>query len=100
GMLGDMKLSLAPAAIARVRAEAAMLQRLSVFPELRHHLPRLFLGGEWQGGYLLFQSSGPLRPGPVEFGQAHQRFLQALWSVHSTEKAGRVLVKGIAARWQ
>ena len=99
-ILGYIKLSLTPAAIARVRAEAAMLQRLSLFPELHPHLPRLIHAGEWQGGYLLFQSPGPLRPGPVEFGQAHQRFLQALWSVHSTEKAGRVLVKGIAARWQ
>ncbi len=99
-ILGYIKLPLTRAAIARVCEEAAMLRRLSTFPALQPHIPRIIHAGEWQGGYLLFQSSGPLRPGPAEFGLPHRQFLQTLWSVQAVEKAGRILVEEIAARWR
>jgi len=99
-ILGYIKIALTEAAIARVCQEAAMLQRLSTFPVLRPYIPRIIYSSEWQGGYLLFQSSGPLRVGPVEFGPPHQQFLQTLWSVHQVEKPGCRFVEEITSRWQ
>jgi hypothetical protein len=99
-ILGYIKLPLTDAAIGRVSREAATLQSLSEFASLQPHIPRRLYSGEWQGGHLLFVSSGPFRPGPTTFGPQHQRFLERLRNIHSVEKPGSILVREVAERWQ
>jgi hypothetical protein len=99
-ILGYIKFPLTEAATERIRHEAAILERLWNFPALRPHIPKVLYAGEWAGGFLLFQSSGPRRPGPVEFGRLHDAFLRTLGGVYRAEKPGRTLVEEVAARWQ
>src|SRR6202022_1757409 len=54
----------------------------------------------WSDGYILFLSSGPSLPGPVEFGVAHETFLRILWGVHGSERLGQELVDEVALRWR
>jgi hypothetical protein len=99
-ILGYIKLPLTQAASTRIRHEAAVLERLWSYPALRRHLPRVLHAGEWESGYILFQSRGPSSPGEIEFGPAHVDFLKTLWNVKRTMKPGEVLVRDIAARWR
>ena len=99
-ILGYIKLPLRPAAAERVRHEASVLERLWQFPSLRPHIPKVLHAGRWADGYVLFQSPGPYRPGPVEFGALHEGFLRSLWGVYRIEKPGRTLVEEVAARWR
>ncbi len=99
-ILGYIKLPLTEAATERVRHEARVLEQLWGFPALRPHLPKVLYAGEWENGYILFQSSGPFSPGEVKFGPAHERFLEILWSVKQVEKPGDALVEEIATSWR
>lgn len=99
-ILGYVKLPLTKAATQRVRHEAAMLERLCDFAPLRPHIPRVLYAGEWADGFILFQSNGPLHPGPAAFGHLHEEFLRTLWGVHEIKKAGHVLVEEVGAHWQ
>ena len=38
---------------------------------------------KWNGGFVLFQSSGPRKRGPNGFGRMHTQFLENLWQAHS-----------------
>jgi len=99
-ILGYVKLPLTDAAVERVRHEAETLNRLWSFPALRLHVPRVLYSGEWRNGYILFQSGGPTRPGPVQFNRQCEEFLQLLWGIQTTEKPGHVLWEEVAARWR
>jgi thiamine kinase-like enzyme len=99
-ILGYIKLPLTEAATERVRHEAAILERLWNFAPLHPHIPKVLYASEWADGFLLFQSTGPRRPGPVKFGRLHEVFLRTLWGVYRAEKPGRTLVEEVAARWQ
>jgi hypothetical protein len=98
-ILGYIKLPLTDAAVERVRHEAETLNRLWSFPALRPHVPRVLYSGEWGDGYILFQSRGPSRPGPVQFNRQCEEFLQLLWGIRTTEKPGHILWEEVAARW-
>jgi hypothetical protein len=99
-IFGYIKLPLTEAATERVRHEAEVLRRLGNFAALRCHIPKVVHAGDWQNGYILFQSRGPSCPGPVQFNNLHEDFLQKLWDVHPVQKPGEALVKEVAARWQ
>ena len=99
-ILGYIKLPLTEAASERVRHEAAVLERLWNLPALRPHLPRVLHAGEWENGYVLFQSCGPSRPGQVEFGPAHGEFLRTLWSAKPARKPGQALVEEVSTLWR
>jgi hypothetical protein len=99
-ILGYVKLPLTEAATQRVRHEAAMLERLCDFARLRPHIPKVLYAGEWADGFLLFQSTGPQRLGPIAFDHSHEEFLRTLWGVHEIKKPGRVLVNEVSTRWQ
>ena len=100
-VLGYMKLPLSPAAGQAVRHEARMLDYLwEESPGLRNNIPRVFHSGEWDNDFLLFESSGPSRPGPLRFGKMHSEFLQQLEKVGTVEKSGNTLVEDTAASWQ
>jgi hypothetical protein len=98
-ILGYIKLPLTDAAVERVRHEAETLNHLWSFPALQLHIPRVHYSGGWGDGAILFQSGGPSRPGPVQFNQQCEEFLQLLWGIHKAEKPGQVLWEEVAARW-
>lgn len=77
-----------------------MLRRLAVFPALTPHIPEVLYAGDWEAGFVLFQSSGLPRPGPVQFGSLHEKFLHKLWDVLIVHKTGELLVKQVAAKWR
>ena len=99
-ILGYIKLPLTNAAVERVRHEAETLNHLWSFPALRRHIPRVLYSGEWGDGAILFQSSGPSRPGRVQFDRQCEEFLQLLWGIRTTEKPGHILWEEVAARWR
>jgi hypothetical protein len=98
--LAYIKFPLTEAAESFVRHEAQMLRSLWHFPVLRTHIPKLLYAGEWEGSYILIQTSGPEGRGPYTFGRPHEHLLRTLWSVHRTSKPGHILVEEVAARWQ
>jgi len=100
-VLGYIKLPLTGAAAERVRHEAKLLTRLwDKFPCLRPHIPQVLHSSQWNGGFMLFQSSGPRARGPSAFGRLHTRFLQQLWKAEPVRTAGHRLVEEVAAGWQ
>lgn len=99
-ILGYMKIPLTHTAIARVRNEARLLERLSSFPIIRGHIPRLLYAGTLNNTYILFQSAVPGERGPLVFGGAHSRFLQALRNVHSKEVPRQTVVETVGAKWE
>jgi len=99
-ILGYLKFPLTAAAGARIRHEAAMLEGLWQYTELRPHLPRVLHAGLWEDGYLLFQSSGPAEAAGVEFGPAHEAFLRRLAAARRTGQAGERIVERTAERWR
>jgi len=98
-ILGYIKLPLTDAAVERVRHEAEVLNNLWNFAALRPHIPRVLYSGEWGDGYILFQSGGPSRRGPVQFNSQCEEFLQHLRGIHAAEKPGHVLWEEVAACW-
>lgn len=99
-ILGYIKLPMTVEAIERVRHEAAMLGSLFSFVVLRSQIPRVLHAGAWGESYILFQSAGPLRPAPVEFGKIYRDFLAKLWSIEGVKKPGETLVEEVGARWR
>jgi hypothetical protein len=98
-VLGYLKLPLTEAAVERVRHEAEVLNHLSRYPALHPYIPKVLHAGEWQDGYILFQSPGPSSPGPTELTSLHEEFLHLLRSVSAVEKPGHDLVEQVATRW-
>jgi hypothetical protein len=98
-ILGYIKLPLTQAATEHVRHEAEILQRLSEFSSLNPYIPKVLHASEWNDGYILFLSPGPMSPGPVEYDSLHEDFLSHLRSIHQLIKPGQVLLEEVAARW-
>jgi len=99
-VLGYVKLPMTPAAVARVRHEAAMLEHLANFPVVRPYIPRVLFAGECEQGYILFRTGGFSVPAPPEFGSYYEDFLKNLWRIESIEKPGETLVEEVEARWR
>jgi hypothetical protein len=99
-VLGYVKLPMTAEAVECVRREAAMLDHLYGYPALSSQIPRVLHAGVWDDGYVLFQSAGPLRTAPVEFGEIHQDFLMKLRGIEPIEKPGKVLLEEVTARWR
>lgn len=98
-IVGYVKLPLTEVATRRVRHEAAVLERLWSFPNLRAHVPRLLYSGVWNDTYLLFQSPLDGQLSPLTLSDIHENFLQALQNVHSVSKPGPRLVEEVAPKW-
>lgn len=99
-ILGYLKLPLSASADARVRHEAAVLQKLRCFPELRRQVPAVLYAGEWETGYILFQSAGPAEPGPVSFGNSQREFLRRLQAVKREELPASALLEQVESKWR
>jgi len=99
-ILGYIKMPLTAAAVKFVRNEAKVLNHLWEHScSLRHHIPRVLYSGEWQNHFVLFQSAGPLKPGPPRFGKMHINFLQLLELVDFVERPARQLVEHLEQCW-
>ena len=98
-LLGYIKLPLTPAAAARVRREAAVLQRLYQCPLIRPHVPRVLYAGEWGSTFVLFQSAKEAKATPVRVGELHRTFLERLSAVESVPICGRELVNRVSRNW-
>ncbi len=98
--LGFLKVPVTEEAAERVRREATVLRILGQKAALRPHVPEVLFSGEWGAGYLLFQSPCGGEPGPVAFGEPHQRFLRTLLSASSVSRTARSLVEESAALWE
>jgi Phosphotransferase enzyme family len=99
-ILGFVKMPLTDAAGKRLSNEAEFLRRLSEFPNIRSHVPRLLFGGPWNGSIILFESSLEGATGPVRFTKLHKEFLASLHSCCAAVLPGRTLVEGTAQRWE
>jgi hypothetical protein len=99
-ILGYIKLPLTDAGVERVCHDAETLKHLWSFPAMRAHIPRVLDAGEWGGSAMLFQSTGPSRPGPAQFNHQCEEFLRLLWGIRATEKPGHVLWEKVATRWR
>jgi hypothetical protein len=98
-ILGYIKLPLTRAATEHLRHEAEILQRLSEFSSLNPHIPKVLYASEWDDGFILFLSPGPMSPGPVEYDRLHEDFLSHLRSIHQLIVPGQVLLEEVAVRW-
>jgi hypothetical protein len=98
-VLGYMKLPLNHNAIERIHHEANALERLWSFPELRPNIPKLLYAGQWDGGWILFQSPLQGEVGPTDFTRMHEEFLSILWNAQAVEKPGTSLVEQVGAKW-
>jgi hypothetical protein len=92
-ILGYFKLPLTGQADAKIRDEAAVLERLKTKPSMRAHVPGVLYASNWGAGYLLFQSPIAGEPGPTRFTALHQEALRAMHSIHSSVKPGEWLVR-------
>jgi hypothetical protein len=92
-ILGYIKLPLTEKANARIRAEAATLERLNADPRLRARIPAVLHASKWGAGHLLFQSPIMGDPGPSRLTVFHQQALNAMHSVHSEVRPGTWLVR-------
>lgn len=92
-ILGYIKLPLTETANARIRAEAATLERLNANPGLRARVPAVLYASKWGDGHLLFQSPIMGDPGPARLTNFHDQALNAMHSAHSEVKPGTQLVR-------
>ena len=92
-ILGYIKLPLTEKANARIRAEAATLERLNADSRLRARVPAVLYASKWGAGHLLFQSPIMGDPGPSRLTVFHQHALNAMHSVHTDVKPGTWLVR-------
>jgi hypothetical protein len=77
-ILGFIKLPMTDQAAVRLKHEAEMLQYLSSFAQLQMQIPRVLYSGDWDSGYILFQSPGPSRPASRKFGTSHPSVSQQI----------------------
>jgi hypothetical protein len=92
-ILGYIKLPLTEKANARIRAEAATLEKLNADPRLRTRVPAVLCASKWGTGHLLFQSPIMGDPGPSRLTVYHQQALNEMHSAHSDVKPGMWLVR-------
>jgi hypothetical protein len=98
-ILGYIKLPLTGTAAKRVRHEAAILERLTLFPALHPQIPRLLYHGPWNEAYVLFQSPVVGEPGPTSFARMHEEFLDTLRTIQPTKRRGQNLIDEVGSAW-
>jgi hypothetical protein len=99
-ILGYLKMPLGARADERVRHEAAVLQKLHTFPQLRAHIPRLLFAGPCNGTYVLFQSQLEGEAGPALFTPVHEEFLNTLQGCRPTVLPGQILIRHVGDKWE
>jgi hypothetical protein len=99
-ILGYLKMPLTDGASQRLRHEGTFLRKLSGFPKLRAHIPRLLFAGPWRGNDIVFQSPLEGEMGPVQFTQHHEEFLQKLQSCQPSDLPGGIVIQETARRWE
>jgi len=99
-ILGYVKMPLTDAAGERLSNEAEFLQKLSDFPCMRSHVPRLLFAGPWNGTNILFESPLDGVIGPVHFTNLHKSFLVSLHSCCTAVSSGQALVHRTAQTWE
>jgi hypothetical protein len=95
-----IKISLGPEAESRIQAEAAILEKLSAFPQMRARIPRLLSTSDLGAGKFLVQSHLPGRPGPTLLTRLHGEFLRDLHSCGCLEWPGEAVVAETSAVWK
>ena len=98
-ILGYLKLPMTMAADARLRNEAAVVEELFTYPELRAHIPRLLFAGSLQGRYAVLQSPLEGKEGPRKYDPLHELFLERLHRCRFELRSGSHLVDETAAKW-
>ena len=99
-ILGYIKIPLTTAAAELVRNEATVLDHLwERSSSLREHIPRVLYSGEWGNDFILFQSAGPLKPGPQRFGKMHVEFLKLLELVDFVERPAAPFIEDLEKCW-
>ncbi len=98
-ILGYLKMPLTEGARQRLRHEGTFLRKLSGFPKLQAHIPRLLFAGSWGGNDIVFQSALEGETGPVSFTQLHEDFLQKLQSCQPSISPGEAVIRDTARRW-
>jgi hypothetical protein len=99
-ILGYMKMPLTDGARQRLRHEGTFLRKLSGFPKLQAHIPRLLFAGSWRGNDIVFQSALEGETGPVSFTQLHEDFLQKLQSCQPSISPAETVIRDTARRWE
>jgi len=99
-VLGFLKIPLTDGAARRTRHEASALRRLAGFPALRPYVPEVLFAGDWNGAYVLMQTSLPGRPAGCRFSLPHRKFLGILHSAVRTVRSGEDLVAATDSRWR
>ncbi len=98
-IFGYLKMPLTDAAGKRLSNEEEFLRKLSEFPNMRSHVPRLLFGGLWNGRNILFESPLEGATGPVRFTKLHEEFLARLHGCCAAVLPGRTLVERTAHSW-
>ena len=98
-ILGYLKMPLMDGARQRLRHEGRFLRKLSGFPKLQAHIPRLLFADSWRGNDIVFQSALEGETGPVSFTQLHEDFLQKLQSCQPSVSPGETVIRDTASRW-
>ncbi len=99
-ILAYIKIPLGPEAEYRIQAEAAILEKLSAFPQMRPRIPRLLSTSDLGAGKFLVQSHLPGTPGPTLLTHLHDEFLRDLHSCGSLEWPGEAVVAETSAVWK
>jgi hypothetical protein len=99
-ILGYLKMPLTDAAGQRLSNEAEFLRKLSRFPQMRSHVPRLLFGGLWNGRNILFESPLEGAVGPTRFTSLHKEFLTRLRDCCPIVLLGQIVVHQTAQRWE
>jgi hypothetical protein len=99
-ILGYFKMPLTDSAGERLQREAEILGKLSAFPKIRSHIPRLLFAGHWLGKPIVFQSPLSGEKGPATLTESHERFLDKLQSCYTVRLDGPALVRETARRWE
>ena len=99
-ILGYLKMPLTNGARQRLRHEGTFLRKLSGFPKLQAHIPRLLFADSWRGNDIVFQSALEGETGPVSFTQLHEDFLQKLQSCQPSVSPGETVIRDTASKWE
>ena len=99
-ILGYLKMPLMDGARQRLRHEGRFLRKLSGFPKLQAHIPRLLFADSWRGNDIVFQSALEGETGPVSFTQLHEDFLQKLQSCQPSVSPGETVIRDTASKWE
>jgi hypothetical protein len=98
-ILGYLKMPMTEAAGERLRHEATIVRDLSLYSELRPHIPRLLFAGLLGDQYLVLQSALEGRPGPVRYTAPHERFQERLQRCQSAQRTGLCVVEETGQEW-